>query len=59
VGDTKVGDLRTPFTANQDVTRRNVAVNDAALMRGGEAARNLRRNSCGATRHKWANATQH
>jgi hypothetical protein len=34
-------------------------VNNAALMRGGEAARNLRRNSCGATRHKWANAAQH
>jgi len=34
-------------------------VNDAALMRGGEAASNLRRNSCGATRHKWANAAQH
>jgi len=34
-------------------------VDDSALMRGGEAARNLRRNSCGATRHEWSNAAQH
>ena len=59
MSDTEVGDLRTPFATNQNVARRNVAVTDAALMRGGEAARNLRRNSCGATRHKRANAAQH
>jgi hypothetical protein len=34
-------------------------VNDATLMCGGEAARNLRRNRCGSTRHKWADAAQH
>jgi hypothetical protein len=34
-------------------------VNDASLMRGGEATRNLRRNSGSTTRHERANASQH
>jgi hypothetical protein len=50
VGNAEVGDLRSPFAADQNVARRNVAVNDAALMCSGEAARNLCGNGCGATR---------
>jgi hypothetical protein len=59
VSNTEVGNLRASFAADQNVARRNVAVNDAALMRCGKAARNLRRNSCGATRHKRADTAQH
>jgi hypothetical protein len=59
VSDTKVSDLCASFATDQNVARRNVAVNDAALMRGGEAARNLRRNSCSATRYERADTAQH
>jgi hypothetical protein len=59
VSDSEVRDLRTPFATDQNVARRNVAVDDAALMCGGEAARDLRRNSCGATRHERADTAQH
>jgi hypothetical protein len=59
VSNTEVGNLRASFAADQNVARRNVAVNDAALMRCGKAARNLRRNSCGATRHKRADTAEH
>jgi hypothetical protein len=59
VSNTEVGNLRASFAADQNVARRNVAVNDTALMRCGEAARNLRRNSCGATRHERADSAQH
>jgi hypothetical protein len=59
VSNTEVGNLRAAFATDQDVARRDVAVNDAALMRCGKAASNLRRNSCGATRHERANTTQH
>jgi hypothetical protein len=59
VSNTEVGNLRASFAADQNVARRNVAVNNAALMRCGKAARNLRRNSCGATRHKRADTAEH
>jgi hypothetical protein len=59
VRDAEVGDLRASLATNEDVARRDIAVNDAALMCGGEPARNLRRNSCSATWHKWADTSEH
>jgi hypothetical protein len=59
VRDSEVCDLRPPFASNQDVARRDVAVDDAALVRGGKSARDLRRNCSGASGHERTNATQH
>jgi hypothetical protein len=59
VGDTEVGNLRASFATDQDVARRNVAVNNSALMRSREPTCNLRRNCRCAAWHKWTDASQH
>jgi hypothetical protein len=57
--DAKVGDLCATFAVDQNVARRNVAMNDAAHMCGSESTSNLRSNCRSAAWHKWSNAAQH
>jgi hypothetical protein len=57
--NTKVGDLRTTLPADQNVARRDIAMNDAAHMCGGESACNLCSNRCSAAWHQRTDATQH
>jgi hypothetical protein len=57
--NTKVGDLCTTFTADQNVARRDIAMNDAAHMCGGESACNLCSNRCRAAWHQRTDAAQH
>jgi hypothetical protein len=59
VRNTKVCNLRAPFASNQDVSRCDVAMNDAALMCRRQPSCNLRRNRRRATRNKWPHTTQH
>jgi hypothetical protein len=57
--DTEVGDLSTPLPADQNVARRDIAMNDASHMCGGESASNLCSNRCSAAWHQRTDATQH
>jgi hypothetical protein len=57
--DTKVGDLCTPFTIDQNVARRDVAMDNATHMCGCESTSNLRSNCRSAAWHQWPNAAQH
>ena len=59
VGDSEIGDLRAPLTADQDVSRREITVDDPACMRSGESARNLRGDRSGTAWHERTDATQH
>jgi hypothetical protein len=57
--DAKVGDLCATFAVDQNIARRDVAMNDAAHMCGSESTSNLRRNRCSAAWHQWTDASQH
>jgi hypothetical protein len=57
--NTEVGDLCTTFTADQNIARGDIAMNDAAHMCRSKSACNLCSNRCSAAWHQWANAPQH
>jgi hypothetical protein len=57
--NTEVGDLRTTFSIDQDVARRDVAMDDAAHMCSGKSTSDLRGNGCCTTRDKRTHSSQH
>ena len=54
LGDAEVEDLHAPVAREEDVLRLQIAMDDALLVRGGEALRDLQRDVDGLARRKRA-----